>query len=49
MNLNKEALLKAKPDLIVAHESQKHHLIKYLKRYKKWCQSDLCERCSIYR
>ena len=34
MNLNKEALLKAKPDLIVAHESQKHHLIKYLKRYK---------------
>lgn len=23
MNLNKEALLKAKPDLILAHESQK--------------------------
>ena len=30
MNLNKEALLKAKPDLILAHESQKimlKHLI----------------------
>ena len=29
MNLNKEALLKAKPDLILAHESQ-NHLLKHL-------------------
>ena len=29
MNLNKEALLKAKPDLILAHESQ-NHLLKTL-------------------
>ena len=30
MNLNKEALLKAKPDLILAHESQKSSAKKHL-------------------
>ena len=29
MNLNKEALLKVKPDLILAHESQKERQRKY--------------------
>ena len=31
MKLNKESLMKAKPDLILAHESQKRRMIKYLK------------------
>ena len=35
MNLNKEALLKAKPDLIVAHESQKASSDKVLKALQK--------------
>ena len=35
MNLNKEALLKAKPDLILAHESQKSSSGKVLDALKK--------------
>lgn len=35
MNLNKEKLLKAKPDLILAHESQKHSSGKVLNSLKK--------------
>ena len=46
MNLNKEALLKVKPDLILAHESQKG-TSKVLDSLEKWRKSSLCERCTI--
>ena len=47
MNLNKEALLKVKPDLILAHESQKGTSKKVLDSLEKWRKSSLCERCTI--
>ena len=47
MNLNKEALLKVKPDLILAHESQKGTSKKVLDSLEKWRKSGLCERCTI--
>ena len=46
MNLNKEEL-KAKPDLILAHESQKNSAGKVLKSLKDKGKSRLCERCTI--